>query len=166
MITINYCPSCGCELNNGSFVCPKCGLDFKDIVENRHALIMDETENTLDFFEGEINMPSSDVPVLEGDDNIEIVIDDNDLIDPDGRPREIPIEIFVDGENEDIQFELLNSENEDSNITIEGDGEGNFVIKPKIEFTCPVCGAKVGDDLVCKSCFSQFSLEPKSDNDI
>ena len=109
-----------------------------------------------------------EVPIFEvagEDNNIEIVLDDGDLIGPDGMPREIPIEIFVEDADEDIQFEIVAEDNEDSNITIESDGEGNFVIKPKIEFTCPVCGAKVGEDLVCKSCFSQFSLTPDPDND-
>ena len=169
MITINYCPSCGCELNKGSFVCPKCGLDFKDIVDNKHVLVSNDANNTIDYFEGESEYRSGEeIPIFEvgeDDSNIEIVLDDGDLIGPDGLPREIPIEIFVEDADEDIQFEIVSDENNDDNITIESDGEGNFVIKPKIEFPCPVCGAMVGEDLVCKSCFSQFSLTPDSDDD-
>lgn len=158
MVTINYCPSCGCELNKGSLVCPKCGLDFKDIVENRHLLKVNDADNSLDFAEGELTV--EEVPVIEADDNFEIVLDDSDLFGPDGTPKEIPIEIFVEGEDDDVQLEIDFENSEDSNIVIESDGEGNFVIKPKIEFVCPVCGAMVGEDLVCKSCFSEFTLNP------
>lgn len=161
MVTINYCPSCGCELNKGSFVCPKCGLDFKDIVENRHLLKTNDEDNSLDFAEGELTV--EEVPVFEDDGNIEIVLDDADLFGPDGTPREIPIEIFVEDADEDIQLEIDFENGEDSNIIIESDGEGNYVIKPKIEFVCPVCGAIVGEDLVCKSCFSEFTLNPDNE---
>lgn len=161
MVTINYCPSCGCELNKGSFVCPKCGLDFKDIVENRHMLKSNDADNTIDYVEDEELITVEDVPILEADDgNIEIVLDDADLFNPDGSPREIPIEIFVEDADEDIQVEIDFEGGDDSNIVIEDDGEGNFVIKPKIEFVCPVCGAMVGEDLVCKSCFSEFTFTP------
>lgn len=169
MITINYCPSCGCELRKGSFVCPKCGLDFKDIVDNKHLLVSNDADNTIDFFEGESEYLSDDeVPIFDvevEDSNVEIVLDGDDLIGPDGKPREIPIEIFVEDADEDIQFEIVTEDNDEANITIESDGEGNFVIKPKIEFPCPVCGSMVGEDLVCKSCFSQFSLTPDPDSE-
>ena len=168
MVTINYCPSCGCELNKGSFVCPKCGLDFKDIVENRHLLKSNDADNTVDFVEDDEILSMGNAPIFEiaeGDENnIEIVLDDEDLFGPDGMPREIPIEIFVEGEDDGIEFEIV-SDDDDSNIVIESDDNGNFVIKPKIEFPCPVCGAPVGEDLVCKSCYAEFSIAPDFDEE-
>lgn len=164
MVTINYCPSCGCELNKGSFVCPKCGLDFKDIVENKHLLKSNEAENTIDFFEGELLEGESPLFEVE-EDAVEILIDSDDLIGPDGMPCEIPIEISVEGEDDDIQLEIVSENGDDSDIIIEQSEDGGFVIKPNISFPCPFCGATVGEDLVCKSCFAEFTLTPDNSDD-
>lgn len=168
MVKINFCPSCGCELNKGSFECPKCGLDFKDIVENRHLLVCNDADNSIEYFEGNNEfLTEEEVPIFDfsnDENNVEIMIDESDLVGPDGMPREIPIEIFVEGE-EDVQLELVSENPEDANIRIEQSEDGGLVIKPNISFTCPVCGAQVGEDLICKSCFSEFMLAPDENND-
>lgn len=165
MVKINYCPSCGKELPKGSFICQNCALDFRDLINNDHLLVTNDADNSIEFYEGSHDdIMLDETPIFEVDDDgeIEIVIDEEDLIGPDGMPRAIPLEIDIDGDEGELEIEI---DGEDSDIIIEQTEDGGYVLKPKISFNCPVCGALVGEDLVCKSCFSTFTLTPDESDD-
>ena len=55
MVKINYCPSCGCRLSQGSFVCPSCNLDIEELFGRGYLLISNDGDNSIELFGGDID---------------------------------------------------------------------------------------------------------------
>ena len=128
MVKINYCPSCGCRLSQGSFICPSCSLDIEELFGRGYLLIGNDDDNSIELFEGEINdlavddfsdvkmeddiMENQNLNIQSGD---EIVI-----IVPEGADED---EIVIDLDELGIDVENLD---EDVNIIIQVEGEDDF----------------------------------------
>lgn len=54
MVKINYCPSCGCEITQGSFICPSCNLDIEELFAKGYLLASNKKNNSIEIFEGNI----------------------------------------------------------------------------------------------------------------
>lgn len=124
MVKINYCPSCGNELNEGSFICPSCNLDIEELFGKGYLLISNEEDNTIELFEGEIddNLITGDetldeqnikinsadeivIVVPEDADEDELVIDLDKLgIDVESLGEDVNIVIQVEGEEDGDEF--------------------------------------------------------------
>lgn len=130
MVKINYCPSCGCELSQGSFICPSCNLDIEELFGKGYLLVSNDGDNSIELFEGDvddlaigalrtvemeddildnpnINIKSGDEIVIivpESDDD-EIVIDLDELgIDVENLDEDVNIVIQVEGEDESEDY--------------------------------------------------------------
>ena len=120
MVKINFCPSCGVELIEGSFICPKCHLDIEELFGKGYLLASNDDDNSIELFEGneemivvddegdvlnneKINVNPGDeivIVVPEGSDEDEIVIDLDELgIDVESIDGDVNIVIEVDGDN-------------------------------------------------------------------
>lgn len=133
MVKINYCPSCGNELLENSFVCPHCGLDVEELFAKGHLLMCDENNNSIELFENTDDL-DSDIEMMEYDslqnqhidvkpgdeivivvpesDGDEIVIDLDELgIDLESLGEDVNIVVQVEGENLDGEF-ILDEEDE------------------------------------------------------
>ena len=124
MVKINYCPSCGHRLSQGSFVCPSCNLDVEELFAKGYLLVSNDDDNSIELFEGDIDdlaVNDWDNAVMEGEifDNQNISIQSGDeivIIVPEGHDDEIVIdfdELGIDVENLD----------DDVNIVIQVEGE-------------------------------------------
>lgn len=111
IVKINYCPSCGSELVNGSFTCPLCSLDIEELFAKGYLLKSDNEDNSIELFKGNeeiivlddnynVNMNREDeivITVPKGGDNDEFVIDLDELgIDVENIGKEVNILIQVD----------------------------------------------------------------------
>lgn len=142
MVKINYCPSCGYRLSQGSFICPSCNLDIEELFGKGYLLISNDDNNSIELFEGDIdnlavdnvsnvkmeddildnpnfNIQSGDEIVIivpEGTDEDEIVIDLDELgIDVENLDEDVNIIIQVEGEDdfdEDVDEDYLDEPNE------------------------------------------------------
>lgn len=130
MVKINYCPSCGCELAQGSFICPSCNLDIEELFGKGYLLASNDEDNSIELFEGDIDdlavgvlrnirmeddildnqnlniKPGDEIVIVvpESDDD-EIVIDLDELgIDVENLGEDVNIVIQVEGEDESDEF--------------------------------------------------------------
>ena len=55
MVKINYCPFCGNELSQGSFICPSCSLDIEELFARGYLLSSNGADNSIELFEGFID---------------------------------------------------------------------------------------------------------------
>ncbi len=136
MVKINYCPSCGAELSQGSFVCPTCNLDIEELFGKGYLLVSNGLDNSIELLEGtiddlavnefnnvkmeddildnpNINIKSGDeivIVVPEGVDEDELVIDLDELgIDVESLDEDVNIVIQVEGA-EDFEDDVLDDE--------------------------------------------------------
>lgn len=129
MVRINYCPSCGTELIEKSFVCPKCCLDIKELFAKGYLLASDDNKNSIELFKGNEEVIVLDdegkgsdfgdeivIVVPQDSDNDEVVIDFDKLgIDIESLGDNINIIVEVDGadfENDDEDKEYIPRPNE------------------------------------------------------
>lgn len=115
MVQINYCPSCGTELNENSFICPKCSVDVEELFAKGYLLASDNKKNSIELFKGKEEIivlddkddgPNSDdeIVIVVPQDSVddEVVIDFDELgIDIEDLGDNINIVIQVD----DVDFE-------------------------------------------------------------
>ena len=121
IVRINYCPSCGSELDDGSFICPLCSVDVEELFAKGYLLKSDSEDNSIELFnadeefivvddDSEVEMNSDDeivIVVPEDRDSDELVIDLDELgIDVESMPREVNIVVQVDGANLEDGFEF------------------------------------------------------------
>lgn len=108
MVKINFCPSCGAELIEKSFICSRCSLDIEELFAKGYLLASNTDENSIELFEG-----SEEVIVLDDEENpqdeIVIVVPQEDSGD----------ELVIDFDELGIDVENIC---EDINIVIEVDG--------------------------------------------
>ena len=111
MVKINYCPSCGNELDEQSFICPKCSLDIEELFAKGYLLASNNKKNSIELFEGDEEIIVLDDEKNNSDDadevvivvpqdsaNDELVIDFDELgIDVDDLGDNINIVVEVDG---------------------------------------------------------------------
>ena len=125
MVKINYCPSCGCELIKGSFICPLCSLDIEELFAKGYFLGSDGKNNSIELFKGdeEIIVVDDDSPG-DGNSTDEIVIvvpqngdDDEILIDLD----KLGIDVENLGENVNIVIEVDGVEGENNGLSFDDD---------------------------------------------
>ena len=112
MVKINYCPSCGAELMEGSFICPKCHLDIEEFFARGYLLMSNDEENAIEILEDGLESSIADNPNIDVSDADEIVI----VVPQDANDDEIVIDFDALG----IDVEELG---EDVNIVIQVDGE-------------------------------------------
>ncbi len=128
MVKINYCPSCGCRLSQGSFICPSCSLDIEELFGKGYLLIGNGDDNTIELFEGEINdLAVDDLSNVKMEDDImenpNLNIQSGDeivIIVPEGADED---EIVIDLDELGIDVENLD---DDVNIIIQVEGEDDF----------------------------------------
>ncbi len=133
MVQINYCPSCGGKLNDGTFICPFCNLDVEELFGKGYLLMSDVENNSIELFEG---LDNEKISVLEnkpfGDD-----IMDNENIDI--KPGdEIVIVVPQDADEDDLVIDLdklgIDVENLGDNVNIVVQVEGMEDIDEDMEF--------------------------------
>lgn len=129
MVRINYCPSCGSEIVEKSFICPKCSLDIEELFAKGYLLASNNKKNSIELFKG-----SEEIFVLDDE-------EDSDL------DEEIVIVVPQDSTGDElvINFDKLgiDVENlcENVNIVIEVEGadfenneefsqDGEYITKP------------------------------------
>lgn len=117
MVKINYCPSCGSKLLNGSFICPFCGLDAEELFAKGYLLKSDASNNSIELLDDSNDILMNDVKnnneniVIEipedADEDIIIPLDDYIDVDglSDGQPVEIVVQIDGDGSNYELDGE-------------------------------------------------------------
>ena len=124
IVKINYCPSCGSELIDGSFICPLCNVDIEELFAKGYLLKSNCEDNSIELFKGkeemivvddnpeaEINCEDEIVVVVGQDNSDEIVIDLDELgIDVESFGRDVNIVVQVDRTNLDEDFELNDGE--------------------------------------------------------
>ena len=125
IVKINYCPSCGSELVNGSFTCPLCSLDIEELFAKGYLLKSNNEDNSIELFKGneeiivvddnsKAEMNSEDeivIVVPKDEDNDELVIDLDELgIDVENRGKEVNIIIQVDDADLEDNSEFNNCE--------------------------------------------------------
>lgn len=120
MVKIGYCPCCGSELSEGSFVCPNCSIDIEELFARGYLLMGDERQNLIELLD-DIDDLESDI-VIEGDDtlqnrNIDIKPGDEIVIVV---PESDDDEIVIDLDELGIDLEALG---DDVNIVIQVEGE-------------------------------------------
>ena len=124
IVKINYCPSCGSELIERSFVCPSCSLDIEELFAKGYLLESNNEDNSIELFEGneeiivvddeisngpEVDMSGDEIVIVvpNGADKDEFVIDLDELgIDVENMAKNINIVIQVDGSDFEDDFEL------------------------------------------------------------
>ena len=122
MVKIYYCPSCGTELTEKSFICPRCSLDIEELFAKGYLLASNNEKNSIELFKGneEIivlddeednsNLGEEIVIVVPQDSDEELVIDFNELgIDVEDLGENVNIVIEVeraDFENDDEFMEV------------------------------------------------------------
>ena len=120
MVKINYCPSCGDELNKGSFICPSCNLDIEELFGKGYLLASNDENNSIELFEGDIddlavnelgniNMEEDSNLNIKSGDEIVIIVPENANED----------ELVIDLDELGIDVENLG---EDVNIVIQVEG--------------------------------------------
>ena len=108
MVEINYCPSCGSELNKKSFICPECSLDIEELFAKGYLLSSNHDDNSIELFEGSEEVTVLDdggnhedeivIVVPQDESNKGIVVDFDELgIDVENLGEEVNIVIEVDG---------------------------------------------------------------------
>lgn len=107
MVRINYCPSCGTELNEKSFICPKCSVDVEELFAKGYLLASNNKKNSIELFKGKEEMIVLDDDSADLGDEIVIVVpqdsaDDEVVIDFD----ELGIDIEDLGENINIVVQV------------------------------------------------------------
>lgn len=108
MVKINYCPSCGTELTEKSFICPTCSLDIEELFAKGYLLASDSGDNSIELFKGNEEM---------------IVFDDENPQD------EIVIVVPQDGAGDEIEIDFdelgidIGKIDGDINIVIEVDAD-------------------------------------------
>lgn len=111
MVRINYCPSCGTELNENSFICPKCRIDVEELFAKGYLLASNNKKNSIELFKG----------------NEEIIVLDDEECKPD-LEDEIVIVVPQDSADDDVVIDFdelgIDIENlgDNINIVIEVDG--------------------------------------------
>ena len=120
MVKINYCPCCGSELFEGSFVCPNCSIDIEELFARGYLLMGDEGQNLIELLDDTDDL-ESDI-VIEGDDtlqnrNIDVKPGDEIVIVV---PESDDDEIVIDLDELGIDLEALG---DDVNIVIQVEGE-------------------------------------------
>lgn len=117
MVNINYCPSCGHELSQGSFICPSCNLDVEELFAKGYLLMSDVKNNSIELFEGEIDdieimeedtMKDSKINVNSGDEIVIVIPEDAD-----------EDELVIDLDELGIDVESLD---DDVNIVVQVEG--------------------------------------------
>ncbi len=106
MVKINFCPSCGCELLQGSFICPACELDIEGLFAKNYLLISNRKDNSIELDDGGLaevildgNLPDDEIVIVvsESSDGDELVIDLNELgLDVENLTRDINIVVQLD----------------------------------------------------------------------
>lgn len=117
MVNINYCPFCGHELSQGSFICPSCNLDVEELFAKGYLLMSDVKNNSIELFEGEIDdieimeedtMKDSKINVNSGDEIVIVIPEDAD-----------EDELVIDLDELGIDVESLD---DDVNIVVQVEG--------------------------------------------
>ena len=106
MVKINFCPSCGCELSKGSFICPACELDIEELFAKNYLLISNRKDNSIELDDGGLadvildgNLPGDEIVIVvsESSDGDELVIDLNELgIDAENLAQDINIVVQLE----------------------------------------------------------------------
>lgn len=120
MVKINFCPSCGSELSDGSFICPNCNVDVEELFAKGYLLMSDENDNSIELLENDSDL-ESDIEIMEEDTlkNQQIDVNPGDeivIVVPESDDDEIVIDLDELG----IDLESLG---EDVNIVIQVEGE-------------------------------------------
>ncbi len=116
MVKIDYCPSCGGKLIEGSFICPFCGLDAEELFAKGYLLKSDASNNSIELMDDSKDILMNDVEnddaemVIEipEDADEDIVIPLDDYIDVDGLNEGQPIEIVVQVDSDGSNYEFDN----------------------------------------------------------
>lgn len=124
MVKIDYCPSCGGKLIEGSFICPFCGLDAEELFAKGYLLKSDASNNSIELMDDSKDILMNDVEnddaemVIEipEDADEDIVIPLDDYIDVDGLNEGQPIEIVVQVDSDGSNYEF---DNDDVNYPFE-----------------------------------------------
>lgn len=116
MVRINYCPSCGNELSQGSFICPSCNLDIEELFARGYLLASNDRDNSIELFEGNV-----DNLTINSFDNMNI--EDDILDNPNVKSGDEIIIIVPENANEDeLVIDLdelgIDVENMDDNVNI------------------------------------------------
>ena len=61
MVKIDYCPSCGGKLIEGSFICPFCGLDAEELFAKGYLLKSDASNNSIELMDDSKDILMNDV---------------------------------------------------------------------------------------------------------
>lgn len=118
MVKIDYCPSCGGKLIEGSFICPFCGLDAEELFAKGYLLKSDASNNSIELMDDSKDILMNDVEnddaemVIEipEDADEDIVIPLDDYIDVDGLNEGQPIEIVVQVDSDGSNYEFDNDD--------------------------------------------------------
>lgn len=71
MVRINYCPSCGNELYQGSFICPSCSLDIEELFAKGYLLASYDNDNSIELFDGDVdNLDVNTFEIMDMEDDI------------------------------------------------------------------------------------------------
>ena len=111
IVRINYCPSCGSQLSDGSFVCPLCSVDVEELFAKGYLLKSSSEDNSIELFKpNEEMIVVEDIPeegmncedeivIVVGQDNSDdVVIDLDELgIDVESLEGDVNITVQVDG---------------------------------------------------------------------
>ena len=117
MVQINFCPSCGCELSQGSFICPSCELDIEELFAKEYLLASNRRENSIELYECEIgevviedDLAGEEIVIVvsESSDGNEVVVDLDELgIDVENLDGDVNIIVQVEGA-EDMDIKQAN----------------------------------------------------------
>ena len=111
MVRINYCPSCGTELSEKSFVCPGCSLDIEELFARGYLLASNNEESSIELFEG-----SEEIIVLDDEENDSSLGEDIVIV----VPQDFDDELVIDFDKLGIDIENIDG---NVNIVIEVDDD-------------------------------------------